>query len=68
MNHNKIRGEKKDKLEKVVIPNLQNKISTLIKMKKDFPSSDEVRFELQDSMTELGLTRMYLLVIGRPPR
>jgi hypothetical protein len=68
MNHNKIRGEKKDKLEKVVIPNLQNKISTLIKMKKDFPSSDEVRFELQDSMTELGLTKKNLWVLENPPR
>ncbi len=68
MNHNKIRGEKKDKLEKVVIPNLQNKISTLIKMKKDFPNSDEVRFELQDSMTELGLTKKNLWVLENPPR
>ena len=68
MNHNKIRGEKKDKLENVVIPNLQKKISTLIKMKKDFPSSDEVRFELQDSMTELGLTTKNLWVLENPPR
>jgi len=68
MNHNKIRGEKKDKLENVVIPNLQNKISTLIKMKKDFPNSDEVRFELQDSMTELGLTKKNLWVLENPPR
>ena len=68
MNHNKIRGEKKDKLENAVIPNLQNKISTLIKMKKDFPSSDEVRFELQDSMTELGLTKKNLWVLENPPR
>ena len=37
-------------------------------MKKDFPSSDEVRFELQDSMTELGLTTKNLWVLENPTR
>ena len=59
---------KKQNLEGVVIPALKDKISTLIKMKKDFPTSDDVRFELQDSITKLNLTKKDLWVLEHPPR
>lgn len=33
---------------------LQDKVSVLLKVRKDFPQSDDVRFELQDTLTQLG--------------
>tara|TARA_Y100000768_G_scaffold387613_1_gene379492 strand:- start:1444 stop:1650 length:207 start_codon:yes stop_codon:yes gene_type:complete len=59
---------KKQNLENVVIPGLKDKVATLIKMKKDFPTSDDVRFELQDSLTQLDKVKKDLWVLEHPPR
>ena len=66
--HLQIKNDKKRNLEKVVIPALKDKISTLIKMKKDFPTSDDVRFELQDSLTQLDKVKKDLWVLDDPAR
>ena len=37
-----------------LIGNAMNRIFTMQRMRKDFPNSDEVRFELQDSLSSLA--------------
>ena len=49
----KIKQDKIKQLQKDKIVAL-DKIDTLRKMKKDFPKSDDVRFSLQDAMTDLN--------------
>ena len=57
--------QKNDKLkklqkDKVVVV---NKIDTLRKMRKDFPTSDDVRFSLQDAMTDLNKIDKQLMML-----
>ena len=49
----KIKEDKIKQLQKDKVVAL-DKIATLRKMKKDFPKSDDVRFSLQDAMTDLN--------------
>ena len=44
-------------------PVVVDKISTLRKMKKDFPKSDDVRFSLQDAMSELSKIDKQLMML-----
>ena len=44
-------------------PAVVDKISTLRKMRKDFPKSDDVRFSLQDAMSELSKIDKQLMML-----
>ena len=56
---------KKDKLKKLLKqkPVVLDKISTLRKMRKDFPNSDDVRFSLQDAITDLNKIDKQLMML-----
>ena len=56
---------KEDKLKKLLKqkPVVLDKISTLRKMKKDFPKSDDVRFSLQDAITDLNKIDKQLMML-----
>tara|TARA_B100001939_G_scaffold24409_1_gene19802 strand:+ start:35636 stop:35833 length:198 start_codon:yes stop_codon:yes gene_type:complete len=58
----KIKQDKIKQLQKDKIVAL-DKIDTLRKMKKDFPKSDDVRFSLQDAMTDLNKIDKQLMML-----
>jgi len=58
----KIKQDKIKQLQKDKIVAL-DKIDTLRKMKKDFPKSDDVRFSLQDAMTDLNKINKQLMIL-----
>ena len=60
--HLKIKNDKLRKLLKQK-PVVVDKISTLRKMRKDFPQSDDVRFSLQDAMSELSKIDKQLMML-----
>ena len=60
--HLKIKNDKLRKLLKKK-PVVVDKISTLRKMRKDFPKSDDVRFSLQDAMSELSKIDKQLMML-----
>ena len=60
--HLKIKNDKLRKLLKQK-PVVVDKISTLRKMRKDFPKSDDVRFSLQDAMSELSKIDNQLMML-----
>ena len=60
--HLKIKNDKLTKLLKQK-PVVVDKISTLRKMRKDFPKSDDVRFSLQDAMSELSKIDKQLMML-----
>ena len=57
--------EKNDKLNKLLKqkPIVLDKITTLRKMRKDFPASDDVRFSLQSAMTDLNKIDKQLMML-----
>ena len=58
----KIKQDKIKQLQKDKVVAL-DKIDTLRKMKKDFPKSDDVRFSLQDAMTDLNKINKQLMML-----
>ena len=60
--HLKIKNDKLRKLLKQK-PVVVDKISTLRKMRKDFPKSDDVRFSLQDAMSDLNKIDKQLMML-----
>ena len=60
--HLKIKNDKLRKLLKQK-PVVVDKISTLRKMRKDFPMSDDVRFSLQDALTDLNKIDKQLMML-----
>ena len=58
----KIKEDKIKQLQKDKVVAL-DKIDTLRKMKKDFPKSDDVRFSLQDAMTDLNKIDKQLMML-----
>ena len=58
----KIKEDKIKQLQKDKVVAL-DKIATLRKMKKDFPKSDDVRFSLQDAMTDLNKIDKQLMML-----
>ena len=57
-----IKNDKIQKLQKDKIVAL-DKIQTLRKMRKDFPMSDDVRFSLQDAITDLNKIDKQLMML-----
>ena len=57
--------QKNDKLNKLLKqkPIVLDKIQTLRKMRKDFPASDDVRFSLQDAITDLNKIDKQLMML-----
>tara|TARA_B100001057_G_scaffold368644_1_gene372175 strand:+ start:210 stop:404 length:195 start_codon:yes stop_codon:yes gene_type:complete len=57
--------EKNNKLNKLLKqkPIVLDKITTLRKMRKDFPASDDVRFSLQSAMTDLDKIDKQLMML-----
>ncbi len=62
MTHLQIKNDKIQKLQKDKIVAL-DKIQTLRKMRKDFPMSDDVRFSLQDAITDLNKIDKQLMML-----
>ena len=62
MTHLQIKNNKLKKLQKQR-PIIVDKISTLRKMRKDFPMSDDVRFSLQDALTDLNKIDKQLMML-----
>tara|TARA_A100001515_G_C4469847_1_gene176467 strand:+ start:55 stop:249 length:195 start_codon:yes stop_codon:yes gene_type:complete len=62
MTHLQIKNNKLRKLQKQR-PIIVDKISTLRKMRKDFPKSDDVRFSLQDALTDLNKIDKQLMML-----
>ena len=60
--HLKIKNDKLRKLLKQK-PVVVDKINTLRKMRKDFPKSDDVRFSLQDAMSDLNKIDKQLMML-----
>ena len=60
--HLKIKNDKIKKLQKQR-PVVVDKINTLRKMRKDFPKSDDVRFSLQDAMSDLNKIDKQLMML-----
>jgi len=58
----KIKNDKIKQLQKDKVVAL-DKIDTLRKMKKDFPKSDDVRFSLQNAMTDLNKIDNQLMML-----
>ena len=58
----KIKEDKIKQLQKDKVVAL-DKIATLRNMKKDFPKSDDVRFSLQDAMTDLNKIDKQLMIL-----
>ena len=58
----KIKNDKIQKLQKDKVVVL-DKIKTLRKMRKDFPASDDVRFSLQDAITDLNKIDKQLMML-----
>ena len=58
----KIKEDKIKQLQKDKVVAL-DKIDTLRKMKIDFPKSDDVRFSLQDAMTDLNKIDKQLMML-----
>ena len=58
----KIKNDKIQKLQKDKVVVL-DKIKTLRKMRKDFPTSDDVRFSLQSAMTDLNKIDKQLMML-----
>ena len=58
----KIKEDKIKQLQKDKVVAL-DKIATLRKMRKDFPKSDDVRFSLQDAMTDLNKIDKQLMML-----
>ena len=58
----KIKEDKIKQLQKDKVVAL-DKIATLRKMKKDFPKSDDVRFSLQDAITDLNKIDKQLMML-----
>jgi len=61
----KIKEDKLQQLQKNRIVAL-DKIDTLRKVRKDFPKSDDVRFSLQDAMSDLNKINIQLMALDRP--
>ena len=57
-----IKNDKIQKLQKDKIVAL-DKIQTLRKMRKDFPMSDDVRFSLQDAISDLNKIDKQLMML-----
>jgi len=62
MTHLQIKNDKIQKLQKDKVVAL-DKVQTLRKMKKDFPASDDVRFSLQDAITDLNKIDKQLMML-----
>ena len=62
MTHLQIKNNKLRKLQKQR-PIIVDKISTLRKMRKDFPKSDDVRFSLQYALTDLNKIDKQLMML-----
>ena len=62
MTHLQIKNDKIQKLQKDKIVAL-DKIQTLRKMRKDFPMSDDVRFSLQDAISDLNKIDKQLMML-----
>jgi len=62
MTHLQIKNNKLRELQKQR-PVIVDKISTLRKMRKDFPMSDDVRFSLQDALTDLNKIDKQLMML-----
>ncbi len=58
----KIKNDKIKQLQKDKVVAL-DKIDILRKMRKDFPKSDDVRFSLQDAMTDLNKIDKQLMML-----
>ena len=58
----KIKQDKIKQLQKDKVVAL-DKIATLRNMKKDFPKSDDVRFSLQDAMSDLNKIDKQLMIL-----
>ena len=58
----KIKQDKIKQLQKDKVVAL-DKIATLRKVRKDFPKSDDVRFSLQDAMTDLNKIDKQLMIL-----
>tara|TARA_B100000925_G_C21726101_1_gene353063 strand:+ start:377 stop:571 length:195 start_codon:yes stop_codon:yes gene_type:complete len=58
----KIKEDKIKQLQKDKVVAL-DKIATLRNMKKDFPKSDDVRFSLQDAMSDLNKIDKQLMIL-----
>ena len=58
----KIKEDKIKQLQKDKVVAL-DKIATLRKVRKDFPKSDDVRFSLQDAMTDLNKIDKQLMML-----
>ena len=58
----KIKEDKIKQLQKDKVVAL-DKIATLRKVRKDFPKSDDVRFSLQDAMTDLNKIDKQLMIL-----
>ena len=58
----KIKEDKIKQLQKDKVVAL-DKIATLRNMKKDFPKSDDVRFSLQDAMTDLNKIDKQVMIL-----
>ena len=58
----KIKEDKIKQLQKDKVVAL-DKIDTLRKMRKDFPKSDDVRFSLQDAMSDLNKIDKQLMIL-----
>ena len=58
----KIKEDKIKQLQKDKVVAL-DKIATLRKVRKDFPKSDDVRFSLQDAMTDLNKINKQLMML-----
>ena len=58
----KIKEDKIKQLQKDKVVAL-DKIATLRNMKKDFPKSDDVRFSLQDAMSDLNKIDKQLMML-----
>ena len=62
MTHLQVKNDKIRNLQKQK-PIVLDKIATLRKMRKDFPMSDDVRFSLQDTITDLNKIDKQLMML-----
>tara|TARA_Y100001938_G_scaffold129302_1_gene184045 strand:+ start:450 stop:644 length:195 start_codon:yes stop_codon:yes gene_type:complete len=62
MTHLQVKNDKIRNLQKQK-PIVLDKIATLRKMRKDFPMSDDVRFSLQDAITDLNKIDKQLMML-----
>ena len=62
MTHLQVKNDKIRNLQKQK-PIVLDKIATLRKMRKDFPMSDDVRFSLQDAISDLNKIDKQLMML-----